>query len=100
MIRNIQFSLQQRPTWQRYLIFAATIVLTAVLFWVAFFFVIGFAFLALAVAMINKLKFKLTGRPLFKGPQHFHRYQSQFSRPGDKPSGNVIEGEVIKKDSE
>ena len=98
MIRQLKFSLGQRPAWQRYLIFVAIIVITAVLFSIAFFFVIGFAFLALAVAIINKVKVKLTGRPLFKGPQHFHRYQSQFNQRPKHSTGNVIEGEIIRDD--
>jgi UDP-N-acetylmuramyl pentapeptide phosphotransferase/UDP-N-acetylglucosamine-1-phosphate transferase len=94
MIRQVQFSLNQRPAWQRYLIFIATIIVTATLFWIGLIFVFGFAVLALLVAVVNRIKFKLTGRPLFKGPQHFHRYQSQFKKD------NVIEGEVIPKNDD
>ena len=94
MIRQIQFTLNQRPAWQRFLILIATIVVTATLFWIGLIFVFGFAVLALIVAVVNRIKLKLTGRPLFKGPQHFHRYQSQFKQ------NNVIEGEVVSKDDE
>jgi hypothetical protein len=77
---------------------AATVIITATLFWIGLIVVFGFALLALAVAIVNKVKIKLTGRPLFKGPQHFHRYQSHFKQPfqqNDKTSGNVIEGELV-----
>jgi len=50
----------------------------------------------LAVAMVNRIKVKLTGRPLFAAPKHFHRYQSQFNQNRDI-EGEVIEGEVIEK---
>ncbi len=99
MIRNIHYSILQRPAWQRYLIVAATFVIALSLFWIGLIFFIGFAVLALVVAVINRVKYKLTGRPLFKGPQHFHRYQSQFNQSGQtKHQGQVIEGEVIKSD--
>lgn len=99
MIRRIQFNIVQRPAWQRFLIFAASIAVVAVLFWIGLILVFGLAFVALIVAAVNFVKLKITGRPLFKGPQHFHRYQSQFTQHNenrqDKQSGNVIEGEVV-----
>lgn len=88
-MRHIQFGFTQRPAWQRALMFAAAFIVTAFLFWIGLFVVITFAVLALGVALVNRIKLKLTGRPLFKGPQHFHRYQSQFKQD------NVIEGEVV-----
>ncbi|EAR09642.1 hypothetical protein [Reinekea blandensis] len=103
MIRRIQFNIVQRPAWQRFLIFAASIAIVAVLFWIGLILVFGLAFVALVIGAINYVKLKVTGRPLFKGPQHFHRYQSQFTQHNtnqsqEKPSGQVIEGEVVDKD--
>lgn len=99
MIRRIQFNIVQRPAWQRFLIFAGSIALVAVLFWIGLILVFGLAFVALIVAAVNFIKLKITGRPLFKGPQHFHRYQSQFNQHNEQkqenPSGKVIEGEVV-----
>ena len=97
MIRQIQYSLTNRPAWQRFLLLAASLVVAATLFWIGLIFVVGFAFVALAVAFINRIKLKLTGRPLFKGPQHFHRYQSQFNQSQSSSKGQVIEGEIIDK---
>lgn len=99
MIRQIHYSITQRPAWQRFLIVTASLVVTAMLLWVGLLFVFSFAFLALLVAGVNWVKLKLTGRPLFKGPQHFHRYQSQFKQHGQsKQNGSVIEGEVVSRD--
>lgn len=86
----IQFNFRQRPAWQRYLMVASSIVITALLLWLGFIIFISLAVLAIAVALINRVKLAVTGRPLFKTPQHFHRYQSQFNK-----DHNVIEGEVI-----
>ncbi|TCS42466.1 hypothetical protein [Reinekea marinisedimentorum] len=94
---NIRFQyLNNRPAWQRYLIFALSIMFMIALFWIGMVFFIGFAILAFVVALINTIKVKLTGRPLFSGPKHFHRYQSQFRQT------NVIEGELVEphKDDE
>lgn len=107
MIQQIKFTFQQRPAWQRYLILFATVIITAALLWIGLIFVFAFALLALAVSIVNKVKLKLTGRPLFKGPQHFHRYQSQFSQRNSqngqsdrsRPAGNIIEGEVIREET-
>lgn len=98
MIRQIPFSFSNRPAWQRYLLIFSTILITAFLFWIGIIVVFTLAFVALAVALVNKIKVKLTGRPLFKGPQHFHRYQSQFSQgnePHSSKTGKIIEGEII-----
>lgn len=101
MSQRIQFNFNHKPSWQRYLIIAATLVITAFLFWIGLIFVFAFAVLALLVAAVNYVKLKVTGRPLFKGPQHFHRYQSQFGDQYKRPnSGTIIEGEVIKPESE
>jgi hypothetical protein len=101
MPQRIQFSFNHRPTWQRYLIVLGTLIVTAFLFWIGLIFVFAFAVLAMLVAAVNYIKFKITGRPLFKGPQHFHRYQSQFGEQFKKqPKGAVIEGEVIKPGKE
>jgi len=89
MIRQLQFSFSQRPAWQRALLVAATIIITATLFWIGIIVVFSLAIVALAVAFVNRIKMKITGRPLFKGPKHFHRYQSQFQKK------DVIEGEVV-----
>ncbi|MEJ2045431.1 MAG: hypothetical protein P8X74_20555 [Reinekea sp.] len=99
MIRQIQFTLTQRPAWQRTLIYLSALVIAGVLFWIGILFVFAFAVLALGVAIINRIKFKLTGRPLFKGPQHFHRYHSQF-RENSRRQNDVIEGEVTHKDDD
>lgn len=91
-----------RPAWQRYLILIATILIVAALFWVGLVFMIAFAVLAVVVAIVNKIKVKLTGRPLFAGPKHFHRYQTYTqsqSRP-QSPQHNVIEGEVVDRDKQ
>lgn len=93
MRNNYIFNFQQKPAWQRYLIYAVALIAMATLFSIGLIFVFAFAFLAIAVAIINKIKFKLTGRPLFAGPQHFHRYQSQFKKD------NVIEGELVEPTS-
>jgi hypothetical protein len=90
----IQFQFKQRPPWQRAIAVALTIIIAAALFWVGLFVVFGLAILAVAIAVVNKIKIAITGKPLFKGPQHFHRYQSQFKQT------DVIEGEVVSKDSE
>lgn len=105
MIRRIQFNIVQRPLWQRALIFMASLALVAVLFWIGLVLVFGLAFVAMIIAVANFVKMKLTGRPLFKTPQHFHRYQSQFTQRGhdassDQKSGQVIEGEVVERDDE
>jgi hypothetical protein len=92
---NIRFQyLNNRPVWQRYLIFALSIMFMIALFWIGMVFFIGFAVLAFVVAVINTIKMKFTGRPLFSGPKHFHRYQSQFKQ------SNIIEGEVIDTDKD
>lgn len=94
MNQNFQFNFRQRPPWQRFLIYASALIATVMLFWIGLIFVFAFAFLAIAVAVINKVKMKITGRPLFAGPQHFHRYQSQFQKD------RVIEGEVIRPEDD
>lgn len=102
MIRRIQFGIVQRPAWQRFLIFVASLALVAVLFWIGLVLVFGLAFVALLVAAVNFIKLKFTGRPLFKGPQHFHRYQSQFrqhTRADPEKKGETIEGEIIDRDN-
>ena len=96
MIRQLKFSFNQRPAWQRFLMIGATLVLTATLFWIGLIVIFSLALVALAVAMVNRIKIKLTGRPLFTAPKHFHRYQSQFNQNRDI-EGEVIEGEVIDK---
>lgn len=88
----IQFN--QRPPWQRAIFFILSLVIVAALFWIGLIVVIGLAILALAIALVNKIKIAITGKPLFKTPSHFHRYQSQFKQ------GDVIEGEVISSDTE
>lgn len=89
MNNQFRFPFQTRPAWQRYLILAASIVIAAALIWVGMILVFSLAIVALGVAIANRIKMKITGRPLFAGPKHFHRYQSQYKQ------GNVIEGEVI-----
>jgi hypothetical protein len=89
---HIQFN--QRPPWQRAIAIVLSLVIVATLFWVGIIVVFGLALLAVAVAVVNKIKVAITGKPLFKGPQHFHRYQSQFKQ------NDVIEGEVISKESD
>lgn len=91
MINQTQFNFNNRPPWQRLLMVVATLVLTVTLFWIGFIVVFALAFVALAFAIVNRIKIKFTGRPLFVGPKHFHRYQSQFNE------SNVIEGEVVDK---
>jgi len=98
MIRQLKFSFNQRPAWQRFLMVAGTLVLTATLFWIGLILVFSLALVALAVAVVNRIKMKLTGRPLFTGPKHFHRYQSQFQKNRDI-EGEVIEGEVVEGES-
>ncbi|MFQ3231437.1 MAG: hypothetical protein ACI9DO_002825 [Reinekea sp.] len=89
-----QFQFNQRPPWQRAIALVLSIVIVATLFWVGLVVVLGLAVFAIVMAVINKIKIAITGRPLFTPPQHFHRYQSQFKQ------SNVIEGEVVSKDTE
>lgn len=91
---NIHFKhLYNRPLWQRFLIFAVSVFLMISLFWIGMVFIISFAVIAFSLAIVNKIKMKITGRPLFSGPKHFHRYQSQFRQ------NDVIEGEVVDRDN-
>ncbi len=96
MIRQTPFSFSNRPIWQRYLAILTAIIITAFLFWIGIIVVFSLAFVALALALVNRVKVKLTGRPLFRGPQHFHRYQSHFRKPsGSNAEGNIFEGEIV-----
>ncbi|MBU2863213.1 hypothetical protein KO489_05115 [Reinekea forsetii] len=85
----LHIQIKQRPPWQRAIFLVISLVVVAALLWIGLIVVIGLALLAVIVAIANKIKLAITGKPLFKTPSHFHRYQSQFK------SGDVIEGEVI-----
>ena len=93
MIRNIQLNLTQRPAWQRLLIFVAAVIITATLFWIGLIFFVTFAFIALGFAIVARLKYKITGRPLFKTPEQFYRASTQNQQQRD----SIIEGEVVKQ---
>lgn len=88
---------RQRPTWQKYLLFFFGLVIAAALIWLSFLFILAFALIGLALSIINQIKLKITGRPMFTGPKHFHRYTNSSSHKAEQ-SGTVIEGEVIRKE--
>lgn len=88
----------QRPGWQQTLLLIAAFAFTAFLLWIGLLFFIGFAIIGLAITLLNRLKLKLTGKPLFKGPKHFHRYQNGFSESRSESQHQVIEGEYERKD--
>lgn len=94
MIRQIQFNFSRRPAWQRFLLFVGALIVTATLFWIGLIFFLSFALIALGVMAVSRLKYKLTGRPLFTGPEQFSRRQSQFKKD------NIIEGEIIDRDKD
>lgn len=84
--------------WQKLLLVVLGLLFATLLFWVGLFVVVGLTFLALSVAAINWLKFKLTGSPMFRGPLQFHRYQSHFTKTSKSAgTGRVIDGEVVEK---
>lgn len=75
------------------------------LFWVGLFVVLAITAVGVGLAVINAIKMKLTGRPLFAS-----RFKRQFeeaqrrAREGkhgqSSRRGRVIEGEVVDKDDE
>lgn len=65
------------------------------LFWVGFFVILAVAALGIALAAINAIKMKLTGRPLFASRfQKFYEQQQQAQQE-QRRGGSVIEGEVV-----
>lgn len=89
----IQFQFNQRPPWQRAIAVVLSIIIVATLFWVGLFVVLGLAVLGVILAIVNRVKVAITGRPLFKAPQHFQRDPSPFKQT------DVIEGEVVSKET-
>lgn len=64
------------------------------LFWVGFFVILALAALGIALAAINAIKMKLTGKPLFAS--RFQKFQEQQQAQRDhRRGGTVIEGEVV-----
>lgn len=73
-------------------------------FWIGLFLVLGLAAVGIGLAIVNAVKMKITGRPLFasrfkKAYEEAQRRQDQAAgrRPGDN-GHRVIEGEAVEKD--
>lgn len=75
------------------------------LFWIGLFVVLAIAGLGVGLAVVNAIKVKLTGRPLFysRFRRHFEEAQRRAGRGRTDHTGRrgrVIEGEVVDRDDE
>jgi len=71
-------------------------------FWIGLFLVLALAAIGIGLTIINAVKMKITGRPLFASrfkkayeEAQRRRHQPGEKDPGDRRSHQVIEGEVV-----
>lgn len=72
------------------------------LFWIGLFVVLALAAVGVGLAVINAIKMKLTGRPLFASrfKRQFEEARRQSERYRKGGRGNVIEGEVVDREDD